>query len=161
MSEVSPKSATDSQQFGGNYTQVNIMFPASEVELPPAEKYNAFPPDAQKAILLGFQREQMERHGWLKNQQRNDHVLNVNAQRFAFYMQIAGLFTAFVIVIVMIIGGAWLVASGASAWGVSLIITAIAGLAGTAIYGHKAARVPVRPTQKLEGGERAASSESR
>lgn len=58
MSDGSPGESPEPQRFENHYTQVNIMFPASEVELPAAEKYNAFPPEAQKAILLGFQREQ-------------------------------------------------------------------------------------------------------
>ena len=63
----------------------HIMFPASEVELPSADKYNAFPPEAQKAILAGFQLEQTERHAWLKNQQRNDHALRFDVGSVAAY----------------------------------------------------------------------------
>ena len=64
----------------GNYTQVNIMFPSNEVELPSADKFNAFPPDAQKAILVAFRGEQQERHAWLRQQQANDHEMNRRSQ---------------------------------------------------------------------------------
>ena len=121
----------------GHYTQVNIMFPSTEVELPSADKFNAFPPDAQKAILIAFRSEQQERHAWLKRQQANDHELNTRSQIFSFSTKLAGTIGAAVIVSIMIAGGIWLVKAGASAWGVSLIIAAISGLVGTAIYGHR------------------------
>ncbi len=60
-----------------NYTQVNILFRATEVELPNADKFNAFPPDAQKALLMAFRTEQLQRHNWLQTQQNNDHALNM------------------------------------------------------------------------------------
>jgi TRAP-type C4-dicarboxylate transport system substrate-binding protein len=60
-----------------HYTQVNILFPSEQVELPSADKFKAFPAEAQKAILTAFEREQIERHLWLKNQQANEHTLNM------------------------------------------------------------------------------------
>lgn len=120
-----------------HYTQVNIMFPASEVELPAAEKFNAFPPEAQKAILVGFQREQMERHNWLKSQQKNDHQINVNAQKFAFITQNLGTAIGGAVIITMLIVGTILILNGAAAEGVALFIMNVGGLIGVAIWGHK------------------------
>lgn len=147
MSDGLPGQGPEPVRQGANYTQVNIMFPASEVELPPADKYKAFPPEAQKAILLAFQREQMERHSWLKNQQRNDHVLNTNAQRFAFVAQLAGTTGGVIIVIAMIICGTALLFKGVSAAGVSMIIAAIGGLVGTAVYGHHKTKPPEKSSK--------------
>ena len=123
---------------GGHYTQVNILFPASEVELPPAERFTAFPPEAQKAILDAFQREQMERHAWLKNQQANEHALNLLDQKHYFIWRLSGTLIGGFLTLGTIALGAWLVAHGAGATGVSMMIVAAAGLVGTAIYGHKA-----------------------
>ena len=125
----------------GNYTQVNIMFPSSEVELPPAEKFNAFQPEAQKAILIAFRNEQQSRHAWLKQQQSNDHELNTRSQAFRFISAVAGTVAAAAIVIILLVGGIWLLKVGISAYGVALILAAIGGVVGTAVYGHNANRV--------------------
>ena len=122
---------------GGRYTQINILFPSSQVELPPAERFIAFPPEAQKAILDAFQREQMERHSWLKNQQANDHALNMLEQKHYFTWRLSGTLVGGLLTISTITLGAWLVGHGAGATGVSMMIVATAGLIGTAIYGHK------------------------
>lgn len=82
----------------------------------------------------------MERHAWLRSQQRNDHDLNINAQRHGFLLQLTGTIGGTLIVLGMIISGTSLLKAGASAAGVAMIIVALAGLAGTAIYGHRAAR---------------------
>jgi hypothetical protein len=89
-------------QLGGmavppQYTQVNILFPATQVELPPAEKFNAFPPEAQKAIIDAFKTEQLQRHTWLRNQQHNDHQLNTLSQKNYFTWRMGGLICATVL----------------------------------------------------------------
>jgi len=140
VSEGNPGRASDPQRVEGHYTQVNIMFPASEVELPSADTFNAFPPEAQKAILVGFRAEQNGRHAWLTNQQKSDHELNLAAQRFSFISQIIGTVIGGMLVFLMIGCGTYLLSKGVSAAGVCMIIGAIGGLAGTAIYGHRAAR---------------------
>lgn len=136
----------------GQYTQINIMFPSSEVELPPADRLNAFSPEAQKAILAGFEREQAERHSWLKIQQANDHALNMQAHRFFFWWRLSGTLIAGTLAIVTIILGAWLVSKGASATGVAMMLTAAATLIGTAVYGHAVAAKdkPAEKTQEKE-----------
>ena len=123
---------------GGRYTQINILFPSSEVELPPAERFNAYPPEAQKAILEAFQREQVERHAWLKAQQANDHAVNMLEQKHHFVWRLAGTVTGGLLTLSTIALGAWLVAHGAGATGVAMLIGAAAALVGTAVYGHKA-----------------------
>ncbi len=137
------------------------MFPASEVELPAAEKYNAFPPEAQKAILLGFQREQGERHVWLKNQQRNDHLLNLNAQRNAFISQNLGTICGFTVILSMIILGAILLLRGVSAAGFTMIVTAVGGVIGVAIYGHRETAKPQRKNPPVKQQERLSDSQNR
>lgn len=120
------------------YTQVNILFQATEVELPPAEKFNGFPEEAQKMILLAFRTEQQQRHNWLRQQQANDQALNMQNSKFYFFWRIFGLGCATLLAIVFLLTGAWLVLNGASAVGVAMLVSAIAGLVGTAIYGHRA-----------------------
>lgn len=161
MSDGSPGKSPEPQRFENHYTQVNIMFPASEVELPAADKYNAFPPEAQKAILAGFQREQIERHAWLKNQQRNDHLLNINSQRNAFISQNLGTICGFMVVLSMLVLGAILLLHGVSAAGFTMIVTAVGGVIGVAIYGHREAtkRPPKKPPAKQQ--ERLPESEKR
>jgi len=122
----------------GVYTQVNIMFPSEQVELPPAEKFNAFTPEAQKSILAAFDREGIERHAWLKNQQSYDFRLNSQSESHFFIWRMTGTILGSVLAIVALLTGAWLVKSGSSAVGVSTILFAIAGLVGSAIYGAKA-----------------------
>jgi hypothetical protein len=119
------------------YTQVNILFPASQVELPPAEKFNEFPPDAQKAILEAFKTEQLQRHTWLRNQQHNDHQLNALIQNNYFKWRIAGLICATLLSLAVFAIGAILVLYGAPVIGVATLVGAVAGLVGTAIYGHR------------------------
>jgi hypothetical protein len=119
------------------YTQVNILFPATQVELPPAEKFNAFPPDAQKAIIDAFKTEQLQRHTWLRNQQHNDHQLNTLTQNNYFKWRMAGLICATILSTVIFAIGAILVLFGAPVVGVAVLISAVAGLVGTAIYGQR------------------------
>jgi len=126
------------QSVGGNYTQVNILFPSEQVELPSAEKFAAFTPEAQKAILTAFEREQIERHIWLKNQQANEHKFNMKSEGYYFYWKMAGVFGGLILAITALLTGAWLVRHGASVIGTAIMMTAVAGLVGTAIYGHKA-----------------------
>jgi hypothetical protein len=129
------------------------MFPASEVELPSADKFNAFPPEAQKVILLGFQREQMERHNWLKNQQKNDHQINLHAQRFAFVTQNLGTIMGAAVLIVLIIAGTTMILRGIPTAGASVLIATLGGFIGIALYGHhertKAAPAPAPKTNQL------------
>lgn len=125
----------------GSYTQVNILFPSEQVELPSAEKFKAFPPEAQKAILAAFEREQMERHAWLKNQQANEHELNLQSGRQYFIWRLTGTIAGAVLAISSLVAGAWLVKNGASAIGAMFMILAVAGLVGTAIYGHRAQKI--------------------
>jgi len=141
--ENSPeKSGPNPKRIEGHYTQVNILFPSSQVELPSADKFNAFPPEAQAAILAAFEREQTERHAWLKQQQHNDHDLNKQSSRNYFYWRITGTISGTLIVLTALGGGIWLVKNGASAIGVFLLIAAIGGIIGTAIYGHRTVAKP-------------------
>jgi uncharacterized membrane protein len=143
VNDVQPERIPRIQQgLGGNYTQVNILFPSEQVELPAAEKFTAFPPEAQKAILAAFEREQIERHAWLKNQQANEHQFNMQSGRHYFYWKIAGVFGGVILALGALFTGAWLATHGASAIGTSIMIAAVAGLVGTAIYGHKANESP-------------------
>ena len=125
----------------GTYTQVNILFPSEQVELPPADKFKEFPPEAQKAILVAFDREQIERHGWLKNQQAYDHQLNVQSESHFFIWRMTGAIAGAVLAIVTLLAGAWLVKNGATGIGATSMILAAASLVGTAIYGHRALSV--------------------
>ena len=118
--------------------EVNMLFRSTEVELPPADKYLAFPLEAQKAILLGFRSEQLQRHELLRRQQDNDHHLTIRAQHFALIKNALGVVGAISIVFTLVNGGIALLNNGATAYGVSLIFTAIAGVIGTTIYGHRA-----------------------
>lgn len=139
MSAVQPERIPrPSQGEGGNYTQVNILFPSEQVELPSAEKLVAFPPEAQKAILVAFEREQVERHAWLKTQQANEHAFNMQSGRHFFYWKIAGIIGGVILALGALGSGAWLVGHGCSIVGTAVMMFAIAGLVGTAIYGHKA-----------------------
>ena len=121
----------------GHYTQINVLFPSSQVELPPAEKFNPFPPEAQKAILAAFEKEQAERHIWLKNQQTYDHSINLEVQRGYIVWRMTGTIVGGILVLSCIIVGALLIYHGASAFGMAMITAALGGLIGTAIYGHK------------------------
>lgn len=134
------------------YTQVNILFPATQVELPPAEKFNAFPTEAQKAIIDAFKTEQLQRHTWLRNQQHNDHQLNTLSQNNYFTWRMGGLICATVLALAVLIIGAILVLFGAPAIGVATLVTAIGGLVGTAIYGHHIT-TNVRPSSNLQDEE--------
>jgi uncharacterized membrane protein len=134
---------------GQYYTQVNILFPASQVELPAADKFAAFPPEAQKAILLAFNKEQNQRHEWLRTQQKIDHDLNTRSQLFNFFWKISGMVSGVIIILAMIGFGVYLIKIGASAFGVSMIISAIAGLVGTAVYGHRAISPQQQPSKPV------------
>ena len=120
----------------GNYTQINVLFPSSQVELPPADKFNAFPPDAQKAILDAFKLEQGERHSWLKNQQANEHCLNMQSGRHNFRWRIVGTICGMFVLIAALGFGSWLIKNGASGAGVFLLIVAVGTMIGSAIYGQ-------------------------
>lgn len=121
---------------GQHYTQINVMFPSDQVELPSAEKFTAFPPEAQKAILEAFKIEQSERHSWLKNQQSNEHALNMLHGKYYYRWKLAGTVGGILIVLVALVGGCWLVLNHASGIGVSLMIGSITALALAAIYGR-------------------------
>lgn len=110
------------------------------MEFPSAEKYKAFPVDAQREILEGFRREQMARHEWLKSQQANDHEINIVAQKNFYRWRLISAAFGGGLAILTISLGAWLVSKGASGTGVSMMVTAAAVLIGSAVYGHKVAR---------------------
>ena len=131
----------------GNYTQVNILFPSEQVELPPAEKFNAFPAEAQRAILSAFDREGIARHEWLKTQQKNEHEFNMQGGRHFFIWRMSGAIMGGILAITFLIGSIILVKSGASVIGIAMMLTAMAGIVGTAIYGHKVAiqQAPQKP----------------
>jgi len=124
------------------YTQVNILFPATQVELPPADRFNAFPPEAKQAIIAAFTTEQLQRHTWLRNQQHNDHQLNTLIQNNYFKWRIAGLVCGTLLALAVFAIGAILVLFGAPIIGIATLVTAIAGLVGTAIYGHHIMTTP-------------------
>jgi hypothetical protein len=156
VSEPKLKRVPDPQQtLRPHYTQVNILFPSEQVELPSADKFKAFPPEAQKAILVAFEREQIERHRWLANQQTNEHALNMQSERHFFVWKMAGLIGGVVLALGVLGSGAWLVAHGASTIGTATIIAAVAGLVGTAIYGHKANTAPKEKDRLPNGDSRA------
>jgi uncharacterized membrane protein len=131
------KPQTRPQHVDSRYTQINILFPSSDAELPSADKFRAFPPEAQIAILEGFKKEQQERHAWLKTQQSNEHELNIQGQRHYFYWRLTGTIFGGLLAILTIGMGAWLVAHGASATGVGMMLVAAATIIGSAVYGHK------------------------
>lgn len=129
----------------GNYTQVNILFPSEQVELPSAEKFKAFPPEAQKVILAAFEREQIERHGWLKNQQGYEYRLNMEYNHEHFVLRLTGTITASILALALLLVGAWLVRSGSSSVGVAAIIAAVGGVVGTAVYGRRHSQSTPQP----------------
>jgi len=120
----------------GNYTQINVLFPSSQVELPSADKFKAFPPEAQKAILDAFQKEQAERHVWLRSQQSNEHALNMQSGRHYYRWRISGTIGGTIVVISALGFGTLLVINKASAVGVFLMLVAVSGMIGSAIYGR-------------------------
>lgn len=124
----------------GNYTQVNILFPSEQVELPSADKFKAFPPEAQKAILAAFDREQIERHAWLKNQQAYDHTLNMHSNRHYFLWRVTGTISGSILALALLWAGESLIKSGASASGITAMLVAIGGVVGSAVYGRRAAQ---------------------
>jgi hypothetical protein len=121
-----------------NYTQVNILFPATQVELPPAEAFSAFPPEAQQALLEAFRFEQRQRHTWLRQQQTNDHELNKGTQRNYFWLRTGGLISATVLTLAILAAGVYFVSMGSSLLGFTMLVTAIGGLIGTAVWGRRA-----------------------
>jgi hypothetical protein len=121
-----------------NYTQVNILFPATNVELPPAETFNAFPPEAQKALLEAFRFEQRGRHAWLRQQQANDLEINKGTQRNYFRLRVGGLICVTILTLSSFAAGAYFISIGASLIGFTMLVTAISGLIGTAVWGRKA-----------------------
>jgi hypothetical protein len=132
----------------GNYTQINVLFPSSQVELPSAEKYKAFPPEAQAAILEAFKIEQSERHAWLRSQQSNEHALNMQSGRHYYQWRTFGTGCGAIIVIAALGFGSWLVKNGASGVGVFLMLVAIGGMVGSAIYGHNANNAPTEQNEQ-------------
>ncbi len=119
------------------YTQINILFPTGGLELPPAERFNAYPREAQQVVLEAFQREQKERLAWLANQQSHDYTLNLLARKQYFVWRLAGLLTSGFLTLTALVLGAWLVAHGAGGTGVAMMLGAAAALIGTAVYGHR------------------------
>jgi hypothetical protein len=147
--EISPPPIPPPKKMEGNYTQINVLFPSSQVELPSAEKFKAFPQEAQKAILEAFKIEQSERHPWLRNQQGNEHALNMQSGRHYFRWRIVGTISGSIILVAALGFGSWLVKNGASGAGVFLMLAAIGTMIGSAIYGHKSSNVPpVKPEEE-------------
>ncbi len=134
-----PEPKRGRQRSGISYTQVNILFSSEQQEFPSADKFKAFPPEAQKAILIGLDREQLARHTWLNTQQSYDHQLNLQNCRYHFVWRMTGTICGFLLALGIFSGGAWLVKNGASLAGATAMIVAISGLIGTAIYGHRVA----------------------
>jgi hypothetical protein len=144
----------------GNYTQINVLFPSSQVELPSAEKFKAFPPEAQAAILAAFKIEQAERHVWLRNQQGNEHALNMQSGRYYYRWRTNGTLCGTIIVIAALGFGSWLVKNGASGVGVFLMLVAIGGMVGSAIYGHNSSATPKENEKESEPTEKPANPDS-
>lgn len=67
--EGEPEKRRDPPPIAGGYTQINVLFPSTSVELPSAEKFKEFPEEAQKTIIAAFRIEQQHRHQWLSAQQ--------------------------------------------------------------------------------------------
>lgn len=130
------------------YTQINVLFPQSSVELPSAEKFKAFPPEAQQTILATFRIEQQHRHQWMTNQQANNHALNMLRQKHAFLFRALGLIAGVVLVLSAFACGLWLVQLGQAILGVACFIVSVATLIGTAIYGHRARSMPSQEPQE-------------
>jgi len=149
QTEISHSPAPPSKKLEGNYTQINVLFPSSQVELPAADKFKAFPPEAQSAILEAFKLEQLERHAWLKNQQANEHCLNMQSGRHNFRWRLVGTICGMVVLIAALGFGSWLIKNGASGAGVFLLIVAVGTMIGSAIYGQSQ-RDPNAPPEKLE-----------
>lgn len=154
QSELSP--IPPQKRMEGNYTQINVLFPSSQVELPPADKFNAFPPEARTAILEAFKLEQSERHAWLKNQQANEHCLNMQSGRHNFRWRVVGTICGMVVLIAALAFGSWLIKNGASGAGVFLLIVAVGTMIGSAIYGQSQKapdnpNPPEKPKEESEG----------
>ena len=149
QTEVSHSPAPPPKKLEGNYTQINVLFPSSQVELPDAEKFKAFPPEAQRAILDAFKLEQMERHAWLKNQQANEHCLNMQSGRHNFRWRVVGTVCGMVVLLAALGFGSWLIKNGASGAGVFLLIVAVGTMIGSAIYGQSQ-KAPNAPQEKPE-----------
>ena len=124
--------------------------------MPSGDKFREFPEQAQKAILDGFREEQDHRRKWLEAQQRNDHELNLLRQRHAFVLRAMGMGFGCILVLSTLSGGVWLIHTGATPSGVAIILAGVAGLIGTAIYGHKA-----RTVLSKDQGEEARQQTSR
>ncbi len=86
-------------------------------------------------------RDEGGRNDYLDGMCQKDHrVSRMRAQSNDFRLRIAGLVCATVLAFTFLLIGAWLIYGGAPAVGVSLLVTAVAGLVGTAVYGHKAVK---------------------
>lgn len=120
----------------GSYTQVNIVFPSAQVELPSPDKFKAFPPDAQKVILDAFQNETAQRHEWIRSQQANDHELNLASESHYFAWRMTGTIGGAILSISLLVGGIWLVKNGASAIGAASMLLSISTVVLAAIYGR-------------------------
>jgi uncharacterized membrane protein len=129
------------------YTQINFLFPQSSVELPSADKFKEFPPEAQKVILETFKLEQHHRHQWITTQQTNNHAINMLRQKHAFWNQISNRVAGVVLVLAAFVCGLLLIQMGQTIWGVGCFIVSVAILIGTAVYGHKARSAPIQESQ--------------
>ena len=124
------------EALSGAYTQINFLFPPSAVDLPSADKFKEFPPEAQQAILAAFRVEQTHRHQWVTNQQANDHALNILRQKHAFQIRVLGLGAALVIVLASLGFSAWLIQMGQTIWGVAVLIASV-GVARRAEFARR------------------------
>lgn len=89
-------------------------------------KYNDCVPNGAERILALAENQARHRHGL------ESAVVHGNLRA-----ETLGQLFAFVLGLVAIIGGIWLIASGKDVLGLSAIITAFAALAGTFIYGRR------------------------
>jgi hypothetical protein len=100
----------------------------------------------ENILLQAFKLEQSERHAWLKNQQANEHCLNMQSGRHNFRWRLAGTICGMVVLIAALAFGSWLIKNGASGAGVFLLIVAVGTMIGSAIYGQSQ-KVPNSPTE--------------
>jgi hypothetical protein len=91
----------------------------------------------------------------MTNQQANNHALNMLRQKHAFWIRVLGLIAIVILVLASFGCGVWLIEIGQTMWGVALFIGSVAGLIGTAIYGHNARSAPSQESEEAEQASKA------